>query len=72
MVARLHQHDSTSCTDARSVARAKERAACNFHSNDKILMPPWLQHAAFMAQQLGFSIVDSVISTLNDAGYNKT
>ncbi|KAG6496645.1 hypothetical protein ZIOFF_044515 [Zingiber officinale] len=35
-------------------------------------MPRWLQHAAFMAQQLGFSIVDSVISTLNDAGYNKT
>ncbi|XP_074581456.1 glycerophosphodiester phosphodiesterase GDPDL4-like [Curcuma longa] len=31
-----------------------------------------VEHAAFMAQQLGFSVVDSVISTLNDAGYNKT
>ncbi|KAG6474602.1 hypothetical protein ZIOFF_068540 [Zingiber officinale] len=31
-----NRHDSTSCTDARSVARAKERAACNFHSNDKV------------------------------------
>ncbi|RWW53402.1 hypothetical protein BHE74_00040106 [Ensete ventricosum] len=26
----------------------------------------------FMAEQLGFSVVDSVISAVNDAGYNKT
>ncbi|KAG6472591.1 hypothetical protein ZIOFF_070063 [Zingiber officinale] len=32
----------------------------------------FVQHAAFMDQQLGFGVVDSVISSLNDAGYNKT
>ncbi|XP_074556305.1 glycerophosphodiester phosphodiesterase GDPDL4-like [Curcuma longa] len=31
-----------------------------------------IEHAAFMAQQLSFSVVDSVIAALNDAGYNKT
>ncbi|CAL9087218.1 unnamed protein product [Musa acuminata var. zebrina] len=31
-----------------------------------------VENAAFMAEQLGFSVVDSVISAVNDAGYNKT
>ncbi|XP_042446968.1 glycerophosphodiester phosphodiesterase GDPDL4-like [Zingiber officinale] len=31
-----------------------------------------IEHAAFMAQRLSFSVVDSVIAALNDAGYNKT
>lgn len=30
----------------------------------------WLQYAAFMAEQLDYSVIDAVISALSDAGYN--